>query len=169
MSNRDRILQTARKLAITMGSVPSLDVVAQEAGVSKGGLMHHFRSRAALLDGIAGQTINEMDEALSAAAERGDVVETWLRLSLSRDEAELYRALLVSFTDTGSATEALLARAAEASQRWDKLLAAETGDSTTATIIRLLGDGMVMNTVTGEALPSLQSILNWLKPRETNR
>ena len=71
MSNRTRILQTARALAVETGSIPSLDDVAEHAGVSKGGLMYHFRSRAALTEGVAMQAIEEMDQALAAAAERG--------------------------------------------------------------------------------------------------
>ncbi|WP_294564938.1 TetR/AcrR family transcriptional regulator [uncultured Arthrobacter sp.] len=165
MSNRERILQTARRLAIEAGSVPSLDAVAAASGVSKGGLMHHFRSRAALLDGIAAQAIEAMDEALAAAAEGGNVTETWLRLSMSREDADLYRALLVSFTDSGSTTEALLRRSAEATERWERLIADEVGDPVAAAVIRLLGDGMVMNSVTGDRLPPLESVLEWLKPR----
>ncbi len=167
MSNRSSILATARQLAIGAGSVPSLDVVARAAGVSKGGLTHHFPSRAALLDGIAAQAIEGMDRAL-AAAEEGRVVETWLRLSLSREEAELYRALLVSFSDAG-ATAAVLQRAAEASRRWEAMLAAETGDPVAASAIRLLGDGLVMNVLTGDTLPSLESLLGWVQRGAADR
>ena len=69
MSNRTHILQTARTLAVETGSIPSLDDVARHAGVSKGGLMHHFRSRAALVEGVAMQAIEEMDQG--AGGRRG--------------------------------------------------------------------------------------------------
>jgi AcrR family transcriptional regulator len=68
MSNREHILRTVRRLAIERGSVPSMNVVAERARLSKGGLMHHFNSRAALLEAIAMQAIQDMDQTLTAAA-----------------------------------------------------------------------------------------------------
>jgi len=165
MSNREQILRTARRLAVETGSVPSLDVIAVQAGVSKGGLMHHFRSRAALLDGLAEQAIQETDQALADAAVGGEVVETWLRLSASREEADLYRALLVSFADAGPMAESLMQRSAEASRRWESMLADEVGDPVAAVIIRLLGDGLVMDSAAGDGRPSADEILAWLRPR----
>ena len=141
-------MQTARTLAIETGSVPSMDDVAQHAGVSKGGLMHHFRSRAALVEGVALQAIDEMDQALVAAAERGDAVETWLRLSASREEAALYRAMVILLTDP-HLTDNLMRRAAEAAEQWERLFAGETGDPVAAAVIRLVGDGMLLNGISG--------------------
>lgn len=162
MSNKERILETARRLAVDTGSVPSMDVIASAAGVSKGGFTHHFKTRSALLAGLAEQAIASMDDALNAAVVTGQVVETWLRISMSREEADLYRALLMSFSDGGVDTTELLRRSAEASGRWERLLAEELGDPVAGSVVRLLGDGLVMNALTGDALPSLGAILGWL-------
>ncbi|MBG6226097.1 AcrR family transcriptional regulator [Arthrobacter sp. CAN_A2] len=168
MSNKEHILQTVRRLAIETGSVPSLGVIAREAGVSKGGLMHHFTSRTALVEGIAVQVMQDLDQALSAAAERGTVVETWLRLSSSPEEAALYRAMSILLTDRTSSTDTLLQLAAEAARRWEHLFAVEAGDPVAASIIRLLGDGMLLNSLTdNDAVPSVDSILQWLDRRST--
>ena len=167
MSNKTRILQAARTLAIETGSVPSLDDVAEHAGVSKGGLMHHFRSRAALMEGLAMQAIDEMDRALAAAAERGSAVETWLRLSSSREEAALYRAMAILLTDPTHLTDELMGRAAEAAGRWERLFAEETGDPVAAAVIHLVGDGMLLNSLSGDASPSIESIVQWLNTRAT--
>lgn len=167
MTNRDRILACARQLAISSGSVPSMDAIAAAAGVSKGGFTHHFKTRAALLEGLAAQAIESMDKALNAAADRGEVVETWLRVSMSRDDADLYRALLMSFADGGERAGALLSQSAEASARWERLLEAELGDPLSASIVRLLGDGMVMSSLTGDSRPSLDAVLAWLQPGRT--
>jgi AcrR family transcriptional regulator len=169
VTNRERILSTARQLSIDSGFIPSLDAIAAAAAVSKGGLMHHFRTRAALVEGLATQAIGSMDEALTEAAGNGRAVETWLRLSMSRDDADLYRVLLMSFADAGARADSLLQQSAAASQRWEGLLAAELGDPMAASMIRLLGDGMVMNTLTGGPLPSLDAVLGWLEPRRTVR
>ena len=165
MTNRQHILSTARRLAIDAGTIPSLDAIASTAGVSKGGLMHHFRSRSALLAGLAEQAIATIDNALAAAVPEGRVVETWLRISLCRDEADLYRALLTTFSGAGTTTDELLQNSVAASARWEVLLAAELGDPTAATMVRLLGDGLVMNAVTGDALPALEDMLRWIDTR----
>ncbi len=166
MSTKAHILQTVRRLAIETGSVPSMGVIAQQAGVSKGGLMHHFSSRNALVEGIAVQAIRDLDQALTAAAERGTVVETWLRLSSSREEAALYRAMSILLTDRTSLTDTLLQHAAEATRRWEHLFTVETGDPVTASIIRLLGDGMLLNSLADDDTgASLDSILQWLNGR----
>ena len=126
--------------------------------------MHHFKSRAALVEGIALEAMQDIDHALRAAA-RGTVVETWLRLSASREEAALYRAISIILTDTAAITETLLQQAAEAAEvteRWDELFAAETGSLVTASVVRLLGDGLLLNSVTNYSAPDIDSILQWL-------
>jgi AcrR family transcriptional regulator len=167
MSNRTHILQTARTLAVERGSIPSLDEVAQHAGVSKGGLMHHFRSRAALTEGVAMLAIAEMDQALAAAAKRGQAVETWLRLSSSREEAALYRALAILLSDPARLTDDLVRGAAEAAGRWERLFAEETGDVVAAAVIHLVGDGMLLNNLSGDASSDVDSIVQWLSTRST--
>lgn len=50
---RVRLLDVAGKIAIEKGVASvTLDAVAQGAGVSKGGLLHHFKSKRALLDAL---------------------------------------------------------------------------------------------------------------------
>jgi len=143
-----------------------MDVIAHQAGVSKGGLMHHFKSRAALVEGIAVQAIQDMDQELTAAAVRGNAVEAWLRLSSSREEAALYRAMLILLTDRTSVTDTLMQQASVATGRWEQLFAIETGDLAAASVIRLLGDGMLLNSITADdSAPSVDSILQWLDRR----
>lgn len=169
MTAKERILDTARRLTIETGSVPSMDVVASAAGVSKGGFTHHFRTRSALLSGLAEQAIDSMDAALDAAVATGDVVRTWLQISMAREESDLYRALLMSFGEGGTDTSELLRRSGEASTRWERLLAEELGDPVAGSVVRLLGDGLVMSALTGDTLPSLESILGWLDTRQDGK
>lgn len=50
---RNDLLDTAGRILSTNGiQAFTLDLVAREAGVSKGGLLHHFPSKKALLDGL---------------------------------------------------------------------------------------------------------------------
>lgn len=59
ISNRSAILAAAEKVAVDAGAAQlTLDAVAAEAGVSKGGLLYHFPSKNALLEAM-------LDELLS--------------------------------------------------------------------------------------------------------
>jgi AcrR family transcriptional regulator len=167
MGTRDKILRTARELTIEAGAVPSMDVIARAAGVSKGGMMHHFTSRAALVEGIAREAMLDMNDALETAAAQGTAVETWLRLSASREEAALYRAMSIILADHASLTDTLLQQAAESTERWGRLFAAETGDPVTATVVRLLGDGLLLNSLADDAEHDIDAILQWLDRRSS--
>src|SRR5690625_3314917 len=53
MSARDRVLDAFEELLITEGErAATLDAVAARAEVSKGGLLYHFRSKEALVEGL---------------------------------------------------------------------------------------------------------------------
>lgn len=64
---RDRLLDAAETVVAARGvSALSLDAVAAEAGVSKGGLLHHFRSKEALLAGLVERMAGEMRATFDA-------------------------------------------------------------------------------------------------------
>jgi len=67
---RREVLDAAARALVAHGPSVSLDAVAKEAGVSKGGLLHHFRTKQALLAGLIGLTripgIAEIQEAQNA-------------------------------------------------------------------------------------------------------
>lgn len=53
MSARDNILRAYEEILIAGGErAATLDAVAANAGVSKGGLLYHFRSKEALANGL---------------------------------------------------------------------------------------------------------------------
>ncbi|WP_415841676.1 TetR/AcrR family transcriptional regulator, partial [Paenibacillus macerans] len=55
-SKRNAILQAAAKVARESGVEHlTLDAVAQEAGVSKGGLLYHFPNKEELISGMVKQ------------------------------------------------------------------------------------------------------------------
>ncbi|MFV0286422.1 MAG: TetR family transcriptional regulator, partial [Demequina sp.] len=47
------ILEAASRVVLRDGLAASLDAVAAEAGVSKGGLLYHYASKAALTEALA--------------------------------------------------------------------------------------------------------------------
>ncbi|MDR3135388.1 MAG: TetR/AcrR family transcriptional regulator [Deltaproteobacteria bacterium] len=55
---RSLLLEAAAKVAVERGLAGlTLDLVAQKAGVSKGGLIHHYPSKAALINGLFDQLL----------------------------------------------------------------------------------------------------------------
>lgn len=72
-TSRQRILAAAAAVASEAGaSNLSLDAVAQRAGVSKGGLLYNFPTKAKLLQGLVQNHIDEFEISLAAATEAGN-------------------------------------------------------------------------------------------------
>lgn len=148
MAGRDHILGVARRLTAESGVVPSLNTVASAAGVSKGGFIHHFPTRDALVTALAEAAIADLDASMRAAAAEGHAAETWLRLAvLSPEEVALFQALSAAAPTLGSALTDLATAADAANARWEEMIAAEVGDPVQARVIRLVGDGLTFNSV----------------------
>lgn len=157
-SQRDRILDAYTDLVVTSGpETVTLDAVATAAGVSKGGLLYHFGSREALLDGLLerARELNDADLAAARAAAEG-VARYYLRTSVDDPAAAspVFRATVALIKL--STTEP---RAAEATRRclagWRAELAEELGDPFTADLVATLGDGMYLRAIVGDPSPGL--------------
>ncbi|MGC5173086.1 TetR/AcrR family transcriptional regulator [Microbacterium sp. DT81.1] len=155
MEIRDRILRETKRLTLELGVVPSLNTVAAAAEVSKGGLMHHFPTRVALLDGLAMEALTEIDQAMRDAAAAGNAVETWLAVSVPEGEdIALFRSMAVAHRALGEHGLTVMDAAIEATKRWEGYLAAELSDPALAHVIRLVGDGLMLNAATGLEVPT---------------
>lgn len=59
---RDRLLDAAERVVVESGATHlTLDAVAKSAGVSKGGLLYHFPSKEALLEGMLARHFEDVD------------------------------------------------------------------------------------------------------------
>lgn len=153
-SARERVLDAAGELVAAGDAVPSLDAVAAAAGVSKGGLLYHFPDKRALLHGILGRAVTEADNAFTAAAAAGRLAETWLRLSVpSAGGRGPLRAMLAMLRITSTGDVDLPPEVLTAGERWQQLLDREIGDPARARMVRLVGDGLLLNALTGQAAP----------------
>jgi AcrR family transcriptional regulator len=167
VTTSNSILNAMRELTMTTGTLPSMDAVAQEVGLSKGGLIHHFPSRAALVDGLITRAIAEVDAAMTRAAAEHHAAETWLRLSVPEAaDVDLYRAMAVALKALGSSDRSLPAVVTESLTRWDALLTAELGDASRALTVRLVGDGLFMNALSGMPIEveNLNQMIAYLLP-----
>ncbi|WP_420961748.1 TetR family transcriptional regulator [Brucella sp. IR073] len=71
LSSRERILQAATALAKEVGPAHlSLDAAAARAGLSKGGLLYHFPTKAKLLEAVVEEHLREHEAALNAEDEK---------------------------------------------------------------------------------------------------
>ena len=63
---RQQLLEVAARLSLELGaSGVTLDAVSQAAGVSKGGLLHHFPNKMALLDGLFDDLTGKLDRTIA--------------------------------------------------------------------------------------------------------
>lgn len=145
---RERVLDAYADL-VAGGDTPSLEKVAAAAGVSKGGLLYHFAGTTALRDGLIARALRDTDDALQAAAAAGRAARAWLRLSVpDEDQRRLWAGLLATVRLVG-ADAALPPQLAEHAVRWEQLLADELGDPVRAQVVRLVGDGLLLQSLTG--------------------
>lgn len=61
------LIESARRLALKEGlAAVGIDAVANEAGVTKGGLFHHFPSKQALVDAVFQHMLDEFEAKLAS-------------------------------------------------------------------------------------------------------
>lgn len=83
-SSRTKILAAAVEVARESGAGNlSLDAVAVRAGVSKGGLLYNFPTKAALMRALVETFITEFEAQMNTAVEAGggDLLSDYIRLS----------------------------------------------------------------------------------------
>jgi len=84
-STRQKLLAAAAEVAREQGSGNlSLDAIALRAGVSKGGLLYHFPTKAALLRALVQHFISEFESQLEVAAQtktHGNALAAYIHLT----------------------------------------------------------------------------------------
>jgi AcrR family transcriptional regulator len=81
LQTRQRLLEAALNITRAQGAAGlTLDAVAREAGISKGGLLHHFPNKEALIETLLEQLFTEFEARVNDYA-RQETAETgrWLR------------------------------------------------------------------------------------------
>lgn len=122
----------------------TLDAVAAQAGVSKGGLLYHFKSKRELLDGLVTRWLDEFQADIDAAP--GNFVARYVRASdgAKAEEAGLLAALV--------ADPQVLTTVRERYAGWQDAVASGD-DPVGATIARLAADGLWLADLLGMAPP----------------
>ncbi|MGO1543161.1 MAG: TetR/AcrR family transcriptional regulator [Gulosibacter sp.] len=146
MSRRSKLLETFRDLVLNEGErAATLDAVAATAGVSKGGLLYHFGSRAALVDALREHFEQLVTEDLERMRDEGHSPSSWYLRTTVDYSSELERTMAalvrIAPAQEGEVRDALRA----ARDRWHQAIVDEIGDEQMATVIILLGDGIAYN------------------------
>lgn len=145
-SARDRVLDAFETILINQGErAATLDAVASEAGVSKGGLLYHFGSKEALVDGL----VERLSALVTADVENirtapAGVVDYFIRSSVNT-ESPLDRAI-ISATRLAQGSQPKVQEALKSMQRaWFDVVAGAVGDDAIARTIMLISDGLYYN------------------------
>jgi AcrR family transcriptional regulator len=112
---RERLLEAATKIIMTRGVMHlTLDLVAEEAGVSKGGLLHHFPTKEKLIIGLLQHAIAIFLARLQRhrAADPDPSAGQWLRAYIratfetAPEEEALTKALVILAANSPELVEA---------------------------------------------------------------
>jgi AcrR family transcriptional regulator len=143
---RERVLDAYESLLIADGErAATLEAVAAAAGVSKGGLLYHFHSKAALAAGLA-QRLSELTDAdlqRMRDAPEGPVAY-YVRTSVMEDDA-LDRALVASTRLVQAGSHAAAQAISDVRRRWAAEIRPHVRDDTALELVMLLGDGLYFN------------------------
>ena len=141
---RDKLLDAAARLLLRDPSKLTLDAVAAEAGVSKGGLLYHFRSKDQLLDAVVDRWEATFQQEIEAAAD--PTPGGWTRAyadvtakdGLDPHAREIDSGIVAALVLNPERLDAVRARYAG----WQARLADDGIDEVDATIVRMAAEGL---------------------------
>ncbi|WP_159792638.1 TetR/AcrR family transcriptional regulator [Puerhibacterium puerhi] len=144
---RRLVLDAAAEVIRTHGVAASLDVVAQHAGVSKGGLLYHFPSKDALVVALA----QEMNEAFRGAvrahvdpadAGPGRLTRAYVRASLAEVAEESEARERIALTAQLITVPAVARLAQEDTAWWERELAGDGLPPEAQAVVVAAADGI---------------------------
>ncbi len=157
-TKRPAILRAAQRILQRDGVAHlTIDAVARESGVSKGGVLYHFPSKEALLEGIVSFLMEDFtrDQAILQQEEEpgpGQWLRSYIRASTMpnpAEEADAAMGLIVAITNNPRLLEPIRAYFAV----WQAEAINDGLTPTMATILRLATDGLWFSEWLGLAPP----------------
>ena len=150
MQTRDDVLNAAATIIANQGvGAFTIDAVAREAGVTKGGVLHHFPSKEALLDGLITLVLQNFQARVLEAMneEPAETPGRWLRAYLRSVVAIEYqdKQLIPALAAVVTADPSKLAPTHASSAHNHDAAMKDGLDPVEATLIRLAADGIVFS------------------------
>ncbi|OPH59038.1 transcriptional regulator [Paenibacillus ferrarius] len=144
-SKRNNILAAASNLVKTRGVEKlTLEAAAKEAGVSKGGLLHHFPSKEALIKGMVEEIATEFVADIQDRVDR-DTVENgkWSRAYLTSTYEDIAgNGINTALTAALFTNPELLGKLQNQYAIWQRNLENDGIDPVRSTMVRLAADGL---------------------------
>ncbi|WP_062071726.1 TetR/AcrR family transcriptional regulator [Demequina sediminicola] len=154
---RQLILDAASRVVLRDGLAASLESVAAEAGVSKGGLLYHFSSKAALTEALARELYESFRRSVHAAIAPDDdapgrLLRAYVRVSIAdaHDAAGLHDSVALAAHVMGEPARQAIAH--EDGQRWREDLDADGLPSHVVRLVVAAADGVSVAPLWGTAL-----------------
>jgi AcrR family transcriptional regulator len=142
-TTRTAILEAASRVTARDGALNlTLENVAKEAGVSKGGLLYHFPNKEALISSMIDEHLTGWNEAVKVAKDdaKGAFTRAFVKTTITPRELE---------TELGSGLLAAVALNPELLEpvkkhyvAWQKEIEQDGINPVTATLVRLAADGL---------------------------
>jgi AcrR family transcriptional regulator len=162
---KDRLLDAAGAVVMREGAQAlTLDAVAEEAEVSKGGLLYHFKSKRDLVEGMVERWLAEFGREMEG--EDADFVRGYIKASApAGNELGMLAALV--------ADPSLLVAVRKQYGIWQDRVEREGRDPVDATVARLAADGLWLAELLGMGPPTgelrervLQRLLELAEPMD---
>ncbi|MBD2000603.1 TetR family transcriptional regulator [Leptolyngbya sp. FACHB-541] len=152
-ATRAALLRAASQVVIDKGvEALTLDAVAQQAGVSKGGLLYHFPNKDALMTSMVEQLIQDFEVVLQTEFDQDDApgtpgqwVRAYIRATLRFSKQSL--ALVARLSSIAANSPDLFESAKVYEQQSRQRIETSGIDPIKATIILLAADGLWLSEV----------------------
>ncbi|GAP12688.1 transcriptional regulator, TetR family [Longilinea arvoryzae] len=135
----------------------TLELTAEEAGISKGGLLYHFPTKEALIKGMIQDYLERFTTEFNATAQEEALSSTgrWTRayLKTTYEDNQRNPSMSSGLLAAVATNPALLSPMQQTFGEWVELLEKDGIDPTRAQIIRLAVDGLWMVELFGLAPP----------------
>ncbi|MDQ3627707.1 MAG: TetR/AcrR family transcriptional regulator [Actinomycetota bacterium] len=143
---REKVLDAFESILVEHGErTATLDAVADAAGVSKGGLLYHFGSKQALVEGLCERLTARIDtdvEKMRAAPE--GPAAFYVRTSLYTG-SPLDRTIIAASRLAQGSYQSAVEVLRRMRQRWFEVIVESVEDAAVARAVMLLGDGLYYN------------------------
>ncbi len=143
MSSRDRILDAYESLLIEGGErAATLNAVVERAGLSKGGLLYHFKDKDALVQGQLDRLREMIREDLHTMCTCPEGASVHYVRSSAYEDAPLDRSMVAAAQLSQDSHPAVRELLESIHRDWYDLILEEVGDPGRARTILLIGDGL---------------------------
>lgn len=150
MQTRGDVLVAAAEIIARQGPTAfTLDAVARAAGITKGGVLHHFPSKEALIEGLVESVMDEFMNRLTReldaepAGTKGRWLRAYLRTVLAADYSN--KNLIPALAAALAADQGILNRIRESYAQSQEAAETDGINPVQATIMRLAIDGIVFS------------------------